>query len=254
MKKVLFLLALSVLPLTAMARDVAALRACLTANLPRQSFQQDIVLVQSGQDGVQQRLAGTWYWQRVDSRHSGLLRLSSPSDLAGASYLFLSRDNTENIYMYMPAVGRVRHVVGATMAQSLFGSGLSAFDLKFLLSGLQGGRLTRIGATVSGGRPAENWRYIPPSDPNILYDRLDLTVDDAWCLPMKVELYGGVPWKTLALDPDSVRQINGRWTASRATLIDLREQTTTKIQTSNDVADKPLPPALFNPAQFYHER
>ncbi|MGH8504513.1 MAG: outer membrane lipoprotein-sorting protein [Stenotrophobium sp.] len=242
------------LPGVALARDAAALRACMAANLPGRSFEQDIELLQSGPDGAMQRLAGTWYWQRGNDRQSGMLQLSSPADLAGAAYLFISRNHQENIYMYMPAVGRVRHVVGATMAQSLFGSGLSAFDLKFLLSGLHGGKLTRVGVTTDNGRPAESWRYIPPVDPDILYDRLDMTVDDAWCLPVKVELYGGVPWKTLELDATSIHKENGRWTASRATLTDLRQQTTTKIQTRHDVIDANLPDQIFNPSQFYRAR
>ncbi|HWU67497.1 MAG TPA: outer membrane lipoprotein-sorting protein [Stenotrophobium sp.] len=248
------LLLLAAMPGQAWARDAAALRACMAANLPSKSFKQDIELVQSGPDGTVQRLVGTWYWRRENDRQSGMLRLSSPADLAGAAYLFISRNSQENIYMYMPAVGRVRHVVGATMAQSLFGSGLSAFDLKFLLSGLHGGKLARIGTTTDNGRPAETWRYIPPADPDILYDRLDLTVDDAWCLPMKVDLYGGVPWKTLVLDATSIQKESGRWTASRATLTDLRQQTTTKIQTSHDVIDASLPDQIFNPGQFYRAR
>lgn len=248
------LLIFSALSFPAHARDAAALRACMSANLPSKSFKQDIELLQSGPDGALQRLAGTWYWQRAEDRQAGMLKLSSPADLAGAAYLILSRNGQENIYMYMPAVGRVRHVVGATMAQSLFGSGLSAFDLKFLLSGLHGGKLTRMGTTTDNGRPAEIWRYIPPADPDILYDRLDMTVDDAWCLPVKVELYGGVPWKTLQLDVSSIRKENGRWSASRATLNDLREQTTTKIQVSHDVTGANLSEQLFSPNQFYHAR
>ncbi|MGH8455470.1 MAG: outer membrane lipoprotein-sorting protein, partial [Stenotrophobium sp.] len=123
-----------------------------------------------------------------------------------------------------------------------------------LFTGLQGGQLTRIDSALVDGRPAEHWRYVPPTDPNILYDKLILTVDKAWCLPLKVDLFGGVPWKTLVLDPASVRQVNGRWTASRATLTDLRQGTTTQIQMSAERTDVEIPVWRFSPDEFYRRK
>lgn len=235
----------------AAARDEASLRACLAANLPQRTLAQDIVMTQTDATGGRRRLVGSWYWQRGEQEHKAMLRLSAPADLAGGSYLFLSKGGKETFYVYLPAVRKVRQVTGATIAQSLFGSGLSAFDLKFLFSGLQGGRFSRIGTTMVGGRPAEQWRYLPPADPDILYDRLDLTIDTAWCLPLKADLYGGVPWKTLELDTASVKQVNGRWTPGRARLTDLRERTTTEIQLRTEKVDVPLSADLFRPNRFY---
>lgn len=237
------------------ARDEAALRACLAANLPAKSLAEEIVLIQTDRAGAQTRLAGSWYWRREANGQSATLRLSAPADLAGASYLFRSAQNAQDeVYMFLPAVNKVRHVSGATAAQSLFGISLSAFDLKFLFSGLRGGRLSKLGATLSEGRSAERWRYLPPSDPEILYDRIDVTIDDAWCLPLKAELFGGVPWKTLSLDATTVRQIEGRWQVGQATLADLRQGTTTLIRIQNQKIDADLPAALFQPRQFYRVR
>ncbi|HSW13647.1 MAG TPA: outer membrane lipoprotein-sorting protein [Solimonas sp.] len=235
-------------------RDEASLRACLAANLPQHSLAQDLVMTQTDATGAQRKLVGTWYWQRSGQQHRATLRLSAPADLAGASYLFLTGGARETFYVYLPAVRKVRQVTGATVAQSLFGSGLSAFDLKFLFSGLQGGRFSRIGTAMVKGRPAEQWRYLPPAGPDILYDRLDLSIDNAWCLPLKADLYGGVPWKTLELDPASVKQVNGRWTPGRATLTDLRERTSTLIELRTEKVDVPLAAGLFRPNQFYRSK
>ncbi|AXQ29164.1 outer membrane lipoprotein-sorting protein [Solimonas sp. K1W22B-7] len=237
------------------ARDEAALRSCLAANLPQKSLAQDITLRQTDAAGGSRELVGSWYWQRGSDGHQAMLRLSAPADLAGAAYLFVTRKGKEDYYVYLPAVRKVRQVTGAGVAQSLFGSGLSAFDLKFLFSGLHGGRLTRMGAGYSGGRAVEQWRFLPAgNDPNVLYDRLDLTIDNGWCLPLKADLYGGVPWKRLELDPASIHQVNGRWAPGRAVLTDLRERSTTVIQLRNERVDIPLAPELFRPNRFYKAR
>lgn len=236
--------------LPAQARDEAGLRACLKANLAQPVLVQDLTVDQTDGSGSVQRLAGTWYWQRGEKSQRAVLKLSAPKDLAGAAYLMLRRNSDEDLYMYLPSIGKVRRVTGAAIAQSLFGSGLSAFDLKFLMGGLIGGSYTRLGATTYAGRSAELWRYLPPPDPQALYDRLDLTIDDQWCLPMKTDLFGGVPWKTLTLEPDSVRQVDGQWLASRATLEDLRAGTRAQITMRNERATS-LPENLFRPDRFY---
>lgn len=234
------------------ARDEAALRSCLAANLPQKSLAQDITLRQVDAGGTARELVGSWYWQRNADGNQAMLRLSAPADLAGAAYLFLTKKGKEDYYVYLPAVRKVRQVTGATVAQSLFGSGLSAFDLKFLFSGLHGGRLTRIGSGFSKGRAVEQWRFLPVTqDPDILYDRMDLTIDNAWCLPLQAELFGGVPWKKLEIDPASIRKVNGRWAPGRAVLTDLRQGSTTVIQLRNDRIDEPLPAEIFRPNRFY---
>lgn len=236
------------------AHDEAGLRACLRANLERQSLVQDLTIEQTDAGGAMRRLVGRWWWTRDGSRSRGAMKLTAPPDLAGAAYLMLRDGKDQKLWMYLPAIGKPREVGGAAVAQSLFGSGLSAFDLGFLVDGLSGGTLTPLGATTWGGRSAERWRFIPRPDPNGLYDRADLTIDSEWCLPMESQLFGGVPWKTLSLDASTVRQIDGRWFAPRATLVDLRAGTRAVI-TLRDVDGAAVPgERSFRPDQFYRTR
>ncbi len=235
------------------ARDEAALRACLAANASAASLAQDIAITQTDANGAIKRLSGRWYWRRGTPDQQAMLKLAAPADLAGASYLFLRKSGKEAFYLYLPSVRKVRKVVGATVAQSLFGSGLSAFDLKFLFSGLSGGQFSYVGPDKVSGRSGERWRYVPPTDPDILYDRADLVIDDLWCLPVKAELYGGVPWKTLIVDQATVTQVDGRWRAGRVLMQDLREGSRSEIRLGTEQTDKVLPDALFNPDKFYRQ-
>ncbi|MDP3294258.1 MAG: outer membrane lipoprotein-sorting protein [Nevskia sp.] len=235
------------------ARDEAALRACLAANASAASFAQDITITQTDANGAIKRLSGRWYWRRGTPDQQAMLKLAAPADLAGAAYLFLCKSGREAFYLYLPSLRKVRKVVGATVAQSLFGSGLSAFDLKFLFSGLSGGQFSYVGPDQVGGRSGERWRYVPPSDPDILYERADLVIDDLWCLPAKAELYGGVPWKTLTIDPASVSQVDGRWRAGRVLMQDLREGSRSEIRLGTEQTGQSLPAALFDPTRFYRQ-
>lgn len=252
MRAVLLLCACAVPALA--ARDEAALRACLRANLTDDTVAQDIAITQTDAEGKVKRLNGRWYWQRRGAGQRAMLKLSAPAELAGAAYLFINEAGKENFWLYLPSVGKVRKVVGATVAQSLFGSGLSAFDLKFLFSGLGGGQFSYVGTDQRGGRSGERWRYLPPSAADILYDRVELVIDDLWCLPTRAELFGGVPWKTLEVDAATVSKHGGRWRAGRVLLTDLRASNRSEIRLGPESAADALPAGLFDPRKFHRQR
>ncbi|WP_293374151.1 outer membrane lipoprotein-sorting protein [Nevskia sp.] len=247
------MLGLAVAHPAAAARSEAELRACLRANLFDETVSQDIAITQTDAGGAVKRLNGRWYWQRSNAVQRSMLKLTAPAELNGAAYLFINETGRETFWLYLPSVGKVRKVVGATVAQSLFGSGLSAFDLKFLFSGLIGGQFSYAGQATVGKRSGERWRYLPPSAPDILYDKVDLVIDDVWCLPIKADLYGGVPWKTLEVDPMSVSKQDGRWRAARVLLTDLRAGNRSEIRLGVEKAGSALPKALFDPRKFHRQ-
>ena len=247
------MLGLAVAHPPAAARSEAELRACLRANLFDATVSQDIAITQTDSGGAVKRLNGRWYWQRSDAAQRGMLKLTAPADLNGAAYLFVNDSGRETFWLYLPSVGKVRKVVGATVAQSLFGSGLSAFDLKFLFSGLVGGQFSFVGPAKVGTRSGERWRYLPPVAPDILYDKVDLVIDDAWCLPIKADLFGGVPWKTMEVDPASVSKQDGRWRAGRVLLTDLRAGNRSEIRLGIEKTGGSLPSALFDPRKFHRQ-
>lgn len=235
---------------SASARSEAELRQCLQAYLPQKSLSLDVSLTQTGY-GSQTQLRGTWLWRRDARGQSGVLRLTAPETLSGAAYLFRISNGQDELFMYLPSVGKVRQVNGATASQSLFGSGLSAFDLKLLLSGLSGGELQRLNEQAGeAGRPVERWRYRPHLEPDQMYDRIDFSVDVPSCAPLSADLYGGVPWKTLTVDAE-LQTADGRRMIERATLTDLRQSTTTRIEFSNIRFDEPLAEKRFEPGRFY---
>lgn len=238
----------------AAARDEAALRACLARNLQADAIAQDIAILQRDADGTTRRLDGRWRWQRTADGQRAVLRLSRPQELAGAAYLFIRDRGGETFWMYLPAVGRVRKVVGATVAQSLFGSGLSAFDLKFLFGGLSDGHFERLGEARVGERLVEAWRFIPKPAPDILYDRVDLLIDAEWCLPIDAKLYGGVPWKHLRADLASVSREGPRWRVARYELEDLRSGSRSEIRLGPEDSRASVPADAFDPKQFHRQR
>lgn len=233
------------------ARTEQALRACMARNLPQTSFRQDLRLDVRGRDGTRRQMTGTFFWQKAPGGQNGMLRLSLPKDLAGYAYLFREKKGEHEFHVYMPALKKVRELDGASAEQALFDSGLSAFDLALLLRGLSGGGWKYLSSDSSSGRAAESWRFTPPNDPNILYDRIDFLIDTVWCLPLEAKLFGGVPWKTLSLDRKAVIQRDGRWLARRVHVKDLREGTQTTLELFNEQFDPQLSPKLFAVKSFY---
>jgi hypothetical protein len=228
------------------------LRECLKANLLPQSLRQQLVMTSTDRAGAQRRLTANWYWRRGENAQSVMLRVEAPQDLAGAAYLWLRRKERDQFYVYLPAVAKVRRVEGAGMAQALFASGFSAFDLQFVLGQLAGGQLQLQGPATVAGRKVQRWRYLPQLTPESLYDRVEMSVDNEWCLPLQADLYGGVPWKTLTIDPATVYKSGTRYLPRRVSLRDLRAETETVIQLGREQFDQRLPDRLFDPRVFYH--
>jgi hypothetical protein len=234
---------------SAQALTATQLQTCLAAQAPASDFAQRFTLNQTQQGQPIRRLAGEWRVQRAGSGHRSVLKLSAPPELAGSAYLFVRGAGEPEVHLYVPATRKARRVNGSTVARSLFGTGLSAFDLQFALTGLEGGSFVTEGATTLQGRAVERWRYTPPARPELLYDRVDLVIDTARCLPLEARFFGGTPWKTFTVASRDVVASGQGWRIRRAVLDDLRSGTRTTLDLA---APAPLPEgASFEPNRFH---
>ena len=231
----------------AQARTEVQLKQCLAANLPSGDFTQQFKLAQSREGKTLRRLAGTWAVRREADGSRSVLKLSAPTELAGSAYLFARQGSESEAHLYLPATRKSKRVSGSSVARSLFGTGLSAFDLQFVMLGLQGGQLAALGSGTVAGQAVQRWRYTPPALPDLLYDRIELAVSTARCLPLEARFFGGTPWKTLTVSPLDVVAAGQGWRVRRARLDDLRSGETT-------VLDLAAPAAAASAESFRTDR
>jgi hypothetical protein len=78
-------------------------------------------------------------------------------------------------------------------------------------------------------------------------------VDKETCVSLQTEYYEveDQPRKRLLVDPATVKQVGGKWTAHDLEIADLGEDTRSWIQVKDISVDEDISARFFNTVQFY---
>ena len=235
---------------------------CVQATVPRALRAQEVELETRTNGGeLIERLVGTLYAQRVATeegdRVRATLQVRSPDYLDGAAYLLLqSRDFLQDgVYVYLPSVRRVRQVTGSFADGALLGTSFSYYDFKPMAGALGGSALVSEGADVIDERPVRVVSFAPTEADRTDYTRVRAWVDQASCLPLRVEFFEGERVrKRLTAPASALRQADGQAYLSAATMEDLRDGRITHYRSIDVRTDLPASAALFDPSRFYRPR
>lgn len=240
----------------AQIRDLAELRACIAQNLPQSSFRQRMRLVSHDPAGGSRELDAVLYGTRQSAeRISLMLDVRAPRDLAGARYLLIERAGSDDMYVYLPAVGRTRRVIGGMRGQPLWGTDFSYEDIKRLQSAMMNGDSQLSGRAVSQDRSAHRLTLTPAPDAQSAYKRVELDVDDRSCLLLEARFFDAAGLvKRMQADPARFRQLGSRWLLGRVSMHNLRAGTHSTLDLDEVEYDQRLSMALFNPATFHLSR
>ena len=136
-----------------------------------------------------------------------LLRILQPAELRGVSVLLSRRDDREHeLFLYLPAIGAARRVLGANEKESFFGTALTFFDLvpkdpsEFIArwSGNFGPK----------GCPQLN---VVPRIREAGTERMQFCVDPGLGLARELKFFSDGSWtKHVAVAVDSIRKVGGR--------------------------------------------
>jgi hypothetical protein len=238
MRPPLLLLALALtVAAPALAETVQDVEGCIERNFPKDSSIQTVVMNSQDRVGSQTQFRAKIYWRKFadDGLSRVLMRLSDPPELRGAAILFLQKKGDRNdIFMWLPELGRVKRVTGHMMAGSLFGTDFSYEDFE----GMQGlGReditTELLPAAEVSGRPVHVLQAVVraglPEPPT--YEKTVTFVDRETCVPLRVELFekGGKMRKRLDADVAKLEGQNGHHIARRMIMSDLRDGTSTEL-------------------------
>jgi len=223
---------------------------CMRANIPKTLTVKDVQLDASDAAGSTRSLRGKLYATREDDKLRAVIRIASPADLAGASYLLRERDSGDEMYVYIPALAKVRRISGAAVDGSLWGTDLSFGDIKQLSNAFSGSD-PKIGKDeVLGGRPVHVLSVMPTAADGARVTRLLAWVDTRSCVALRVDFYEGQAVRK-RLEASDLRQDGAYWYASQLQMSDLKQGSKTRLKVLDVRADKSLPGRLFHPATFY---
>lgn len=223
------------------AGDASDILACVSGNMPSGPAisQIEVTTTDSAADGSQ-TLAGRIFTARKHtSADAGtqlwaMLRIDAPAHLAGAAYLVREIGNrlTDEMFVYLPAVGRVRRITGSFANAPLLGTTFSYFDFKQLWNAF--GDLTPAAvhdAQPIEGRPTKLLELRTQPESEIDYDIVSVRIDLETCLPLRAEFKSsGEVVKRFTAPTEAITESDGRWYLSEIHMRDLVDNAESELR------------------------
>ncbi|MCC2657291.1 MAG: outer rane lipoproteinsorting protein [Panacagrimonas sp.] len=241
---------------TASAADtVESINACMKANIPESLQVREFELTATDKAGGTRTLAGRLSARLDKGKLNAMMRITQPSDMRDAAYLVKESDaegKDEEMYVYLPALQKVRRVTGGMKDSSLFGTDLSYSDVKQITYALSGNKLTLERTENLEGRPAWVLSMAPDPSGGARFDKVIAWIDQKSCMLMKADFQqAGAVRKRFASSAKYLAKSGPHWYITQGRIEDLQEKTSTLMRVTDLLSDKDLADRLFNPRAFY---
>lgn len=193
--------------------------------------------------GGQQRTRELRTWSKQSATENQMLaRFLSPADVKGTGILMSSDD----MWLYLPALGKVRRVASHAKKGSFMGSDLSFDDMEQL--GTRGFsrdyEVSMLGEAVLEGSNTYLLQLVPVSQGGD-YAYLKMWVDqDVW-LPRRIEYFGPNDTPMKVLSTWDLHEVEGRWVATKMIMEDLQKGSQTILEVQDVSFDTEIEDALF---------
>lgn len=225
---------------------------CMRANIPKSLQIKEVELTATDRTGGMRQLRGRLYGVREEERLRAMIRISAPADLSGAAYLLREKEGGDEMYVYVPALQKVRRITGAGVDGALWGTDLSYGDLRQINNAFSAGHATLDGQGELAGRPVHLLSLKPQGSEQSRFALIKVWVDQKTCVSLRAEFFEGTTVrKRLDADPASLRQSGSHWYAGEALMSDLKEGTKTRLRVLGVSSGVDLSGRYFNPSTFY---
>ena len=229
-----------------------AVLTCMRGNLPETLQVEQFELKSTDRAGSTRVLDGVLYAQREDGLLRSRLTLSAPLSLAGAAYLMRERADTDEMYMYLPALNRVRRITGAAADGALFGTDISYADIRQIENAFADSAASLEAPASEQGRPVSVLLLGANPHQQARYQKIRVWVDKTSCIALKTVFYGaGHAIKEMTVPADSLKQVDHRWLATRLTVRDLVTGTHTELHITGVQTSRDIPRSVFDPHTYY---
>jgi hypothetical protein len=242
-------------PLAAFAADPSLdeITACMRANIPQTVRIQQVEITSWDRGGGERRMKGKLFGTREKERARVMMRIEAPSDLSGAAFLVRETEKSDETFLYLPAVQKVRRIMGGQMDGQLWGTDVSYNDLKQLQNAFAGSEVRLEAAPAPyEGRPVHQLAFTPRPEDGSRYTNVRTLVDRKTCVALKVDFVepAGVR-KVLTVAPADLKQSKEHWYAAKAEINDLKNGTRTRVVVTGVSSGDKLAGRYFSPQSFY---
>lgn len=224
--------------------------ACIRANLPEQATM-TVEAVTSDSEGIATAQRARAAVRRGERGSEISLRVESPPDLAGTAWLIRRLADDDSTWMYLPAVGRVQRLHGASGGKVL-GTTLSADDLRHLLTGFDGGAVSLGPPGQVHGWSTRRVYVVAAADAAGPYDKIEVEITEPDCVVVESRAYRDNRLRQrITATPDSLREQGSYRYASRFEAQVPDDPMRSEVRILALDPDRAPPDALFAPDRFY---
>lgn len=224
---------------------------CMRDNAPPQLQIADLRVEAQGDQVTTRQLSARFVSRRDRDGLRAMLHIAAPADLAGTRYLLVEETDQDALYVYLPALGKVRRVSAAGSDGEIAGTTLNVSDLRLVSQLLRASSIARERETTWNGRTAQILRF-SPTVADSPYRRVIATVDQQTCVVVEADFQNGEGTvKTYRVDPGGLRQAGDYWYASRAQLHDAKRQSRVEVSLGQVRVDRKPPARALDPAHFH---
>jgi hypothetical protein len=223
---------------------------CMEENQPKGNSVQTLSMASKDRTGAVTTMEAMLFLNREKEGRTKIhMRFDAPPDLQGAALLMLEGKGGRNdIFMYLPELGKTRRVTSHMMSGSMFGTDFSYEEFEYLQGMAESGSSTLEDPVEIAGRPAYVLVQMPEPESGSDYEKIKSFIDRETCIPARVEFLrkGDQLRKVLEVDWDSVSEQAGVWFPSRIVMKDQIEGTQTELEIKDVDMDADIPRAMFN--------
>lgn len=235
-------------------RSAEDIRSCSRQNFPVNTAEQSFNLRSLDAAGSERNLTGKLRWQRNDEGMADInICFYGPPKFRGSCYLVIEKPEQDDIYVYLPALQKVKRVIGGAASESLLGTDISYEDLKQLQGIAAGGTVTRQDDSLNGEVAVYVIEGRPAPESGSPYSKVLSQVDKASCMPLQVDFYsvGDVHRKRLTVAHETLVETAGKWQVRNLVVKDMHNATMTEVEFGEAEYDAKIPKRVFNKRSFY---
>lgn len=241
------------------AASLAEIEACVTRNLPDAAGVLDFRVEAVDRTGEVSASRAEMRWRKDATGEGGdpsgggglsqiILRVSEPAQTAGTALLIVDREADQpEFYLRLPEIEKVRRVRSKRLRGPVLGTDFSYEDLKRLRDPLDRANLEVVGLAAIDERPAWLLEAVPKPEDRSEYSRVLTYVDQATCLPLRIDLFGEDEQlrKQLHAPVAEIRDVDGAKLPYVFVMEDHRRETHTVIRVVDYQGAADLPAAQF---------
>jgi len=235
-------------------KDIAK---CMRVNVFERGAIRDFQIKAYDREGKSSKLKFKAFWKPSKDQQEIRLTLQvlEPKSLQGTAYLVTKNAQQHKLYLYLPALKRVRTINGGEASQKLWGSDFTIADIEQIQGLLIDGESRRLNDQTLLDRPV----YVIETQTNDNqngYTKVRSYIDQQSCLIFKAELFstGDQPHKVLTADTSTLLEIDPWWLVHGYRMQDVQNGTRTELWMSDIFIQERLPETLFTPQGFFIEQ